>query len=123
MITPTDVYAQSIIPALKTAGVTPGAVIIAATDGSPSDYGFLRAGLYQEEDTPDPYGYFGYQVVDNINRLLSHAPLSNPNTPIWALDKQNINQYGGDTNTFVLANDYVSKFQRLWTYGRLNGKS
>jgi ribose transport system substrate-binding protein len=119
MITPTDVYAQSIVPALKTAGVAPGAVVIAATDGSPSDYGYVRTGLYQEEDTPDPYGYFGYQVVDNINRLLSHAPLSNPNTPIWAMDRQNINQYGGDTNTFVLPNNYVSKFQLLWTYGKL----
>ena len=60
-------------------------------DGNPASYAAIRGNNgYQLMDIPLPLEYLGYQLFDNINRVINKAPISNPSTPIYVVDKTNI---------------------------------
>jgi ribose transport system substrate-binding protein len=122
LLNPSDFFASIEIPALRTLGVKSDQVVVTGMDGNAPNYGFIRAGnSYQVMDIPIPYDYLGYQVVDNLNRLMSHAPISSPYTPIFVVDKTNVNKYGGRQGAFIPGNNYKLHFSQLWKTGKTTG--
>jgi ribose transport system substrate-binding protein len=114
-----DTYADSEFASLKTLGIKQGQVTIAAMDGNPPNLKLVASGSgYEESDIAIPYAYISYQVMDNINRIIQHAPISDPSTPIYVFDKSNIKTDGGLSGEFVPGNNYVVHFHQLWTTGK-----
>ena len=119
LLNPSDFFSVIEIPALKALGVKQGDVVLTGMDGNPASYAAIRGNnAYQLMDIPLPTEYLGYQLVDNINRVLNKAPISNPSTPIFVVDRTNINKFGGSKGVFTPGNGYKRHFKELWTTGK-----
>ena len=118
-LSPTDYFDDYISPALKTLGIDPKVAHVMGMDGNPPNIDQIRAGnSYQVMDIAIPFEYLGYQLIDNVNRALNHAPFSNPSTPIWVVDKSNINKYGENKDQLIPGGNYAKHFRELWATGK-----
>jgi len=119
LLNPSDFFSQIEIPALRSIHAKQGDVVLTGMDGNPASYAAIRGGnAYQLMDIPLPLDYLGYQLVDNINRVMNGAAISNPSTPIYVVDKTNIDKNGGKLGTFTPGNGYKQHFQELWKTGK-----
>jgi ribose transport system substrate-binding protein len=119
LLNPSDFFSQIEIPVLRSIKAKQGDVILTGMDGNPASYAAIRGGNgYQLMDIPLPLEYLGYQLVDNINRVINKAPISNPSTPIFVVDKTNIDKFGGKLGTFTPGNGYKKHFLELWKTGK-----
>ena len=80
----------------------------------------LMRGIEEGEQVADRdrFDALGYQLVDNINRVINKAPISNPSTPIYVVDKTNIDKFGGKLGTFTPGNGFKKHFLELWKTGK-----
>jgi ribose transport system substrate-binding protein len=96
--------------------------VLTGMDGNPVSYAAIRGNnAYQLVDIPLPTEYLGYQLVDNINRVINKAPISNPSTPIFVVDRTNIDKFGGNKGLFIPGNGYKRHFSELWKTGKTSG--
>jgi ribose transport system substrate-binding protein len=118
ILSPTDYFIDYIVPALKTLGASPSKVHVLGMDGNPPNIDAIRSGTgYQQSDIAIPYEYLGYEMVDNVNRALNHQPFANYTTPIWVVDKSNINKFGEQNDALIPGGNYAQHYRKLWLTG------
>jgi ribose transport system substrate-binding protein len=62
----------------------------------------------------DSYGWLGWQLVDDVNRLLNGQPLAHPSVGMQLVDKtHNLPPAGHDYNGD--GRDYVTAYKKIWT--------
>jgi ribose transport system substrate-binding protein len=119
LLNPSDFFSQIEIPVLRSIHAKQGDVVLTGMDGNPASYAAIRGNNgYQLMDIPLPLEYLGYQLVDNINRVINKAPISNPSTPIYVVDRANINSPALKNGTFTPSNGYKQHFLELWKTGK-----
>ena len=93
-------------------------MVLTGMDGNPASYAAIRGdNAYQMMDIPLPLDYLGYQLVTTSTGH-EHAPISNPSTPIYVVDKTNVDKNGGKLGTFTPGNGYKQHFLELWKTGK-----
>ena len=119
LLNPSDFFSQIEIPVLRSVHAKQGDVVLTGMDGNPASYAAIRGDNgYQLMDIPLPLDYLGYQLVDNINRVMHKAAISNPSTPIYVVDKTNITSPALKNGTFTPGNGYKQHFLELWKTGK-----
>lgn len=72
-----DLYFDDAIAELEREGVRPDRLaLISAGDGSPSALDRIRRGYYQTATVAEPLALQAWQLLDELNRLMAHQPVS-----------------------------------------------
>lgn len=102
------------VPALRSAGVEAGDIILVGADGQRSAYERIRGGEYQTVTVSEPVEMQGYQAVDEINRAIQGQEPSGFIQAPYLVTPDNVDAEGGDQNAFIPTNDYKQRYLTLW---------
>lgn len=114
-----DYTADYQVPALRSGGVDPEAVILVSADGNRSAYARIReGGQYQKVTVSEPYRMQAFQAIDELNRAFNGEGPSGFVQDPYLVTPDNIDREGGDQNTFIPSNGYEDKYFELWGVNR-----
>lgn len=87
---------------------------ISAGDGSPSALLRIKYGSYQKATVPEPLVLQGWQLVDELNRVMNNRPPSHYKVPLKILTMDHIDSNGNTLNLFDPKNGYRAAYQDIW---------
>jgi len=116
---PADYFITFEIPALRSAGVQHGQVVLAGMDGDPAVYDRIRADdSFQKVTIPFPFEMQAYQAIDTLNRLFAGQTPADYPSPVLLIDKTTVDTAGGENNEYIPQNGYAEKYAELWKTGK-----
>lgn len=74
----------------------------------------IRAGTYQTGTVAEPLNMQGWQVVDELNRLMAGQPVSGFVAPVHLVSAHNIASDGGSRLVYDPDNGYREIYLRIW---------
>ena len=87
---------------------------ISAGDGSPSAMLRITYGGYQTATVPEPLIFQGWQLVDEMNRLMQGAPPSGYTTPACIITQKDLAPGNDRIGIFDPANGYRQAYLNSW---------
>jgi ribose transport system substrate-binding protein len=106
-----DIYFDYAVPVLIEAALPNRAIsLLSAGDGSASAFMRIRAGTYQTGTVAEPLNMQGWQVIDELNRLLAGQAVSGFVAPVHLVSGQN----GGSRLVYDPENGYRELYLRIW---------
>ncbi|QHB57120.1 substrate-binding domain-containing protein (plasmid) [Ralstonia solanacearum] len=110
-----DLYFDYAAPELTKAGRPSASMrMLSAGDGSAAAFTRIRAGTFQVGTVAEPLNQQGWQLVDELNRLLAHASLSGYVAPVHLVTRENIASDGGPQGLYDPDNGYRTTYRRIW---------
>ena len=110
-----DIYFDYAVPELTRAGRADHSLaLLSAGDGSSAAFMRLRARVFQVATVAEPLALHGWQLVDEVNRLLAGAPVSGYVVPVHLSTRENIGTDGGPRQTYDPDNGYRDVYRRIW---------
>lgn len=110
-----DIYFDYAAPELTKAGRPSNAIsMLSAGDGSAAAFLRIRAGTFQTGTVAEPLNLHGWQLVDELNRLLSHRPVTGYVAPVHLVTAKNIAFDGGPQMLYDPDNGYRDIYRRIW---------
>lgn len=110
-----DIYFDYAAPELTHAGKSSKSItMLSAGDGSAAAFQRIRAGTFQTGTVSEPLNLHGWQLVDELNRLLSHQPVSGYVVPVHLVNSGNIAYDGGELRQYDPDNGYRNIYRRIW---------
>ncbi|TFE36780.1 sugar ABC transporter substrate-binding protein [Paraburkholderia dipogonis] len=110
-----DIYFDYAAPVLTQAGMPNAAVaMLSAGDGSESAFLRIRTGTFQTGTVAEPLNLHGWQLVDEMNRLLAGARVTGYVVPVHLVTAENIAADGGDRLLYDPDNGYRDIYRRIW---------
>ncbi|HVP62909.1 MAG TPA: substrate-binding domain-containing protein [Myxococcaceae bacterium] len=110
-----DIYFDYAVPELARAGRAEDSLaLLSAGDGSPAAFMRLKARVFQVATVAEPLALHGWQLVDELNRLLAHAAVSGYVVPVHLSTLQNIAFDGGARHQYDPDNGYRDVYRRIW---------
>lgn len=110
-----DIYFDYAVPTLIKAARPPSEIsLLSAGDGSASAFMRIRTGTYQTGTVAEPLNMQGWQVIDELNRLLAGQPVSGFVAPVHLVSDQNVTADGGPRRVYDPDNGYRDAYLRLW---------
>lgn len=110
-----DIYFDYATPALIAAGAGADRLkFLSAGDGSPAAFMRIATGTYQTATVAEPLSLHGWQLVDELNRLLARQPVSGYIAPVHLVTPENVGFDGGSQYRFDPDNDYRASYRRIW---------
>ena len=110
-----DIYFDYAVPELTRAGrAKDSPALLSAGDGSSAAFMRLRAKVFQVATVAEPLTLHGWQLVDEVNRLLAGAPVSGYVVPVHLSTRNNIGFDGGPHLKFDPDNGYRDVYRRIW---------
>ncbi len=88
--------------------------LFSAGDGSPAAFMRIQAGTFQNATVAEPLNLQGWQLADELNRLLSGQSVSGYVIPPHLVTSENITYDGGARMEFDPANGYRDVYRRIW---------
>lgn len=107
-----DIYFDYLSPELARAGQD--VRLYSAGDGSPSAFLRIQADTFQAGTVAEPLNQQGWQLVDELNRLLANSPVSGYIMPVHLVTHDNIRFDGGPHLLFDPDNGYRQIYRRIW---------
>jgi ribose transport system substrate-binding protein len=110
-----DIYFDYAAPELTKAGRPSNAInMLSAGDGSAAAFLRIQAGTFQTGTVAEPLNLHGWQLVDELNRLLSHQPVTGYVAPVHLVTAKNIAFDGGPQMQYDPDNGYRDIYRRIW---------
>jgi len=111
-----DLYFDHIITTLVMNGNSPDGppFSISAGDGSPSAFLRVQNASYQRATIPEPLLFHGWQLIDELNRILSNQAPSGYVTPAHIVSQDNIWPKTEQINLFDPKNGYRDFYLKTW---------
>jgi ribose transport system substrate-binding protein len=110
-----DIYFDYAVPELGRARRAPDSLaLLSAGDGSSSAFVRLQARVFQVATVAEPLNLHGWQLIDELNRLLARAPVSGYVVPVHLSTAQNIRFDGGQRHQYDPDNGYRDVYRRIW---------
>ena len=110
-----DIYFDYAAPVLTQAALPNGALsMLSAGDGSESAFLRIRTGSFQTATVAEPLNLHGWQLVDEMNRLLAGEPVTNTVFAVHLVTADNVDADGGDRLLYDPANGYRDIYRRIW---------
>lgn len=88
--------------------------LFSAGDGSPAAFLRIQAGTFQYGTVAEPLNLQGWQLLDELNRLLAGKPVSGYIMPVHLVTPDNIAFDGGPQMMFDPDNGYREVYRRVW---------
>jgi ribose transport system substrate-binding protein len=109
-----DIYFDYAAPELTKAGRD--IHLFSAGDGSPAAFLRIQAGTFQYGTVAEPLNLQGWQLVDELNRLLSGQPVTGYVMPVHLVTAENIAFDGGPEMMFDPDNGYRQAYRHIWKH-------
>lgn len=110
-----DIVFDYAIPALTKAGMpSNGLSLLSAGDGSAPAFLRIQAKTFQTGTVAEPLNQQGWQVLDELNRLFAHQPVSGFVAPVHLVTADNIAFDGGPRLQYDPDNGYRETYRRIW---------
>lgn len=110
-----DIYFDYASPELTKAGRLSNAIsMLSAGDGSSAAFQRIQAGIFQTGTVAEPLNLHGWQLVDELNRLLFHQPVTGFAAPVHLVTAKNIAFDGGPQMRYDPDNGYRDIYRRIW---------
>ncbi|WP_025597637.1 substrate-binding domain-containing protein [Burkholderia sp. WSM2230] len=110
-----DIYFDYAAPTLTRAGDrNQGLSMLSAGDGSAAAFLRIQAGTFQTGTVAEPLNLQGWQLVDELNRLLAHQPVTGYVSPVHLVTAANIRFDGGLQGQFDPDNGYRNVYRGIW---------
>jgi ribose transport system substrate-binding protein len=114
-LTINDIYFDYAVPVLTEAGVPAAAMgMLSAGDGSESAFLRIRSGTFQTATVAEPLNLHGWQLIDEMNRLIAGEPVTGYVFPVHLVTAANVGADGGDRLLYDPANGYRDVYRRIW---------
>jgi ribose transport system substrate-binding protein len=107
-----DIYFDYAVPELTKSGSD--IRLFSAGDGSPAAFLRIQAGTLQFGTVAKPLNLHGWQLVDELNRLLAGQQVSGYIDPVHLVTSDNIAYDGGLQMLYDPDNGYREAYQRIW---------
>ncbi len=88
--------------------------LFSAGDGSTAAFLRIHAAAFQYGTVAEPLNLQGWQLVDELNRLLAGRPVTGYVTPVHLVTPDNIAFDGGQRMLFDPGNGYREAYRRIW---------
>lgn len=110
-----DIYFDYAVPELILAGAAARHItLLSAGDGSSAAFLRIQTGTFQTGTVAEPLNLQGWQLVDELNRLLNSSPVSGFVVPAHLVTPQNILLGGRSRFRFDPDNGYRDIYRRIW---------
>ena len=110
-----DIYFDYAVPDLTRAGLLSDRIqLLSAGDGSAAAFMRIRARAFQTATVAEPLNLHGWQLVDELNRLLAGQPVSGYVVPVHLVTGDNIHYDGGPQFRYDPDNGYREIYRRIW---------
>ncbi|TKC81499.1 sugar ABC transporter substrate-binding protein [Trinickia terrae] len=110
-----DIYFDYAAPELTKTGRASGSIsMLSAGDGSAAAFLRIRARTFQTGTVAEPLNMQGWQLIDELNRLLSHQPVTGYIAPVHLVTTENIAFDGGLRGQFDPDNGYRNIYRSIW---------
>jgi ribose transport system substrate-binding protein len=110
-----DIYFDYAIPELTKAGQPANSMsLLSAGDGSAAAFMRIQAGIFQTGTVAEPLNLHGWQLVDELNRLLAHWPVSGYVAPAHLVTGENVAFDGGPRLQYDPENGYRGIYRHIW---------
>ena len=110
-----DLYFDYAAPELTKAGRASASLqMLSAGDGSAAALLRIQAGTFQVGTVAEPLNLHGWQLVDEMNRLLAGQPVSGYVVPVHLVTPDNIGYDGGARLRYDPDNGYRDIYRRIW---------
>lgn len=110
-----DIYFDYMVPPLIQAGRTSASMaLLSAGDGSAAAFLRIRAGAFQTATVAEPLNLQGWQLVDELNRLMAGGAVTAYVVPVHLVTAGNIVFDGGLSLHYDPDNGYRDIFRRIW---------
>jgi ribose transport system substrate-binding protein len=107
-----DIYFDYAVPEFTSTGRN--IRLFSAGDGSHSAFMRIQAGTFQYGTVAEPLNLQGWQLADELNRVLSGQSVSGYITPVHLVTPENIAYDGGKRMEFDPDNGYRKIYRRIW---------
>jgi ribose transport system substrate-binding protein len=110
-----DIYFDYAVPELIKAGLGgTEQTMLSAGDGSAAAFLRIQARTFQSGTVAEPLNQQGWQLVDELNRLLAGEAVSRFVAPVHLVTADNIGFDGGDRFQYDPDNGYRDAYRRIW---------
>ena len=110
-----DIYFDYAVPVFIASGVPNGAIsLLSAGDGSAAAFMRIRAGTFQTGTVAEPLNMQGWQVVDELNRLMAGQPVSGLVAPVHLVSAHDIATDRRSRLFYDPDNGYRDIYRRIW---------
>lgn len=110
-----DIYFDHTVPEFILAGPAAQHIkFLSAGDGSSSAYVRIHADTFQVGTVAEPLNLHGWQLVDELNRLMENEPASGYVAPVHLITPENVEYDGGPDYRYDPANGYRDVYRRIW---------
>ena len=110
-----DIYFDYAVPELIKGGLpSDGLSLMSAGDGSAAAFLRIQARTFQTATVAEPLNLHGWQLVDELNRLLARQPVSGYVIPVHLVTSDNVAFDGGPRLQFDPDNGYRDIYRRIW---------
>ncbi len=110
-----DIYFDYAAPELTKAGIAGERInFLSAGDGSSAAFMRIQAHSFQIGTVAEPLNLHGWQLVDELNRLLAHQPVSGYVIPVHLVTADNVGFDGGPAFQYDPDNGYREIYRHLW---------
>ena len=110
-----DIYFDYAVPELtKAEPLANHLSLMSAGDGSAAAFLRIQARIYQTGTVAEPLNLHGWQLVDELNRLLAHQPVSGYIIPVHLVTANNVAFDGGPRLQFDPDNGYRAIYRNIW---------
>ena len=110
-----DIYFDFAVPELIKAGPAGRKIsLMSAGDGSAAAFMRIQAKTFQNATVAEPLNLHGWQLVDELNRLLMHQPVSGYVPAVHLVTSDNIAFDGGPRLQYDPDNGYRDNYRRIW---------
>ncbi|MFC5300102.1 substrate-binding domain-containing protein [Azospira restricta] len=110
-----DIYFDYAVPELIRAGVSGEALqLLSAGDGSAAAFLRIQARAFQTGTVAEPLNLHGWQLADELNRLMARQAPSNYVVPVHLVTADNIAHDGGPRLLYDPDNGYREIYRSIW---------
>ncbi|MBI2309007.1 MAG: substrate-binding domain-containing protein [Rhodocyclales bacterium] len=110
-----DIYFDYAVPELIRAGVSGEALqLLSAGDGSAAAFLRIQARAFQTGTVAEPLNLHGWQLADELNRLMARQAPSNYVVPVHLVTADNIADDGGPRLLYDPDNGYREIYRSIW---------
>lgn len=115
MLAINDIYFDHAVPVFIAAGIGSARLsMVSAGDGSAPAFMRIHAGSYQTGTVAEPLNLQGWQMIDELNRLMSGQPVSGYSAPVHLVTRDNANGKPGGRLVHDPDNGYREHYLRIW---------
>lgn len=110
-----DIYFDYATPELNKAELSGNSInLLSAGDGSAAAFMRIQARIYQTGTVAEPLNMHGWQLIDELNRLLARQPVTGYVAPVHLVTSENVAFDGGTRFQYDPDNGYRDIYRHIW---------